>query len=187
MQGLPSNNSELSQALNAIYTLIEGLRNDNTQLKLTTSGLHSKVSTVEEQNAKMSKIVVEGNGQRPLTTRMVVLEDAVNSIHSDNKEHITILRNDIIEIKNKINDLEDKDGHKAKQTVAFGLDITKTLIPIVITAIISLAITGFVTSFTDKKSEERNLIQQHEIDASKKIIEQNRQLIEALEKQEKSK
>lgn len=139
-------NQITSDAIIAASTLIESLREDILKLKLELATISSRTTAVEEQSNRLIKIVIEGNGQRALITRVFTLEDSITNIKEEVKQASNNVNTIIHKVELEIEEIQDEQKVKANAVAERGWDIFKQLVPLGIVALITLATTGFFAS-----------------------------------------
>ena len=60
--------------------MMEGFFADSTDYRSTLEGMEHTVGDLKEDITSLLKVVRDGNGQPPMTTRLAVLEEKVNEV-----------------------------------------------------------------------------------------------------------
>ncbi len=130
------------------------LSDEINSLKFSNHSLTNKCADLEQKVSNLLKIVVEGNGQRALTTRVFSVEDAIAEMKSDMKDSFHLSKEHLLRLELNINEIQDEQKNKANAVAERGWNIFQQLVPIAIVAIITLASSGFISSIQSDSDEE---------------------------------
>lgn len=151
------NNNEIYKGLVATTTVLETLRQEGVTIKLELNTTSNKLSSLEEQTKRLMKVVIEGNGQKALSSRVLLLEDDIVDFKKKLEKD---LEEEIKELKARVEILINLSNQREKEVVKQGWEIIKGLIPIAISAVIGLAGVGIYyqwmeasTTYSKEKTE----------------------------------
>ena len=75
--------SQIATGLSTTAELVQSLSTETRDNTISLATIRSELSTVTNDVKDLSRILREGNGSRPVLTRVALLEHDVSSLHED--------------------------------------------------------------------------------------------------------
>lgn len=135
--------NQIATGLSTTAELVQSLSTETRDNTISLATVRTELTTVTTDVRDLSRILKEGNGTRPVLTRVALLEHDIASLHEeveDLGDGMTKVNNNLSEIKDKLNILYEKYNtslEKQKLTVEDKKSKRQVLIAI-ITSVLAL-------------------------------------------------